>query len=494
MRKRVLLAGLSHETHTFIPKLTRLQDFTILHEAEIRATAGDVSGLAGVLEVAADCGWDILPVMHMSAMPGPMVADEVVEFFWREFVDAVRREAPCGIDGVMLILHGAMVSESFADVEGELLQRIRNLENLPGIPICGSLDLHANFTARMAQNSSALVAYRENPHTDIKQTAIRAARLLDRLMRGHEQPRTVYLHPPLLWTPSGTGTREMPMRALEARAREIETAHPEILAVNVFGGFAFADISEAGVSFSAVTVGNPEQARCAIQELHDMAVDMRELGNVSGVDLDQVLDGLSQHPQGPVLLVESADNIGGGTPGDITYILKALVTRDIQDAGVIINDPVTVGVLQQYKIGARVRVDIGGKSGVDGAEPLPLEVELCKLTDGQYTLEDPHSHLAGSGRNISMGPCALVSHRGVTILLTSRPSPPFDLGQWRSQGVNPEDLHVIVVKAAAAHRQAYDPIAAASYTVDTPGPCTENLKRLSYRRIHRPIYPLDDII
>lgn len=493
MNKRVLLAGISHETHTFIPQRTRLQDFKVMHAPDILATAGDVSGLAGALQVAEACDWDVLPVIHMGAKPGALVEDAVVEYFWQRFSEAVQRELPRGVDGVMLILHGAMVSESFTDVEGEVLRRIRTIEALADVPVCGSLDLHANFTPDMAHYSSGLVAYRENPHTDIKQTAVRAARVLNRLMHTGEKPQTVYRHPPLLWTPSGTGTREVPMRLLEAQARDIEAAHPDILAVNVFGGFAFADIPEAGVSFSAVTVGNPEQAYAALEPLVTMAVDMRELGNVSGIDLEQALDRLPAHPKGPVLLVESADNIGGGTPGDITFILQALVTRDIQNAGVIINDPATVTLLQKVPIGTRIHVEIGGKSGVVGADPLPLEVELCALSDGQYTLEDPHSHLAGSGRKISMGSCALVRHRGVTILLTSIPSPPFDLGQWRSQGVNPGELDVIVVKAAAAHRQAYDPIASASYTVDTPGPCTENLKRLTYHRIKRPVYPLDDI-
>ena len=493
MPKRVILAGLSHETHTFIPKLTRLNDFSILREEDIRATAGDVSGLAGVWEVAGDCGWEVIPAVHMRAAPGPMVADEVVEAFWHAFTDVVQEATAGGLDGVMLILHGAMVSESFTDVEGEILRRINNLDALADVPVCGSLDLHCNFTADMARYSSGLFSYRENPHTDIKQTAVRAACLLDRLMNSGEKTTTVYAHPPLIWTPSGNSTREMPMCALESRAREIETAHPEIIVVNVFGGYAFADIPEVGVSFSAVTVGDPEKACEAVEELSAMAMDMRVLGNVSGVDLDEVLDRLPQHPQGPVLLVESADNIGGGTPGDITYILRKLIERGLQNAGVIINDSETVQVLHNHDIGALVQVDIGGKSGVVGAEPLPLEVELRSLSDGQYVLEDPNSHLAGSGQNIQMGPCAVVRHLGVTILLTSRPSPPFDLGQWRSQGINPEDLTIIVIKAASAHRQVYDPIAAASYTVDTPGPCSETLERLPFHRVKRPVYPLDPI-
>ena len=117
---------------------------------------------------------------------------------------------------------------------------------------------------------------------------------------------------------------------------------------------------------------------------------------------------------------------------------------------------------------------------------------MIRHSDGRFMLEDQHSHLAaGHGQRIDMGPCTLVRHGGVLVLLTSRRTPPFDLGQWRSQGVDPEKLSVIGIKAAAAHRRAYDPIAAASYTVDLPGPCAENLKRLPYRCIRRPVFPLD---
>ena len=94
---------------------------------------------------------------------------------------------------------------------------------------------------------------------------------------------------------------------------------------------------------------------------------------------------------------------------------------------------------------------------------------------------------------IDMGPCAVVRHGGVLVLLTSRRTPPIDLGQWRSQGVEPEDLFVMGVKATVEHRPAYDAIAKASYIVDLPGPCAQDLKRLPFRRVSRPIHPLDDL-
>ncbi len=96
-----------------------------------------------------------------------------------------------------------------------------------------------------------------------------------------------------------------------------------------------------------------------------------------------------------------------------------------------------------------------------------------------------------SGTTYDMGLCAVIRDRWITILLTSRRTPPFDLGQLRSQGIEPTEFQVICVKAAVAHRRAYDPISKKSFTLETPGPCASNPDSLPYRRLRRPIFPLD---
>lgn len=495
MSKRVLVAGLFHETNTFVQGVTPLEEFEVLRGEELRDAAGDASPLAGALAVARDKGWELLPVIDMRAMPSATVADTVVDCFWTAFREAAERELRHGIDGIFLVLHGSMVSESQPDVEGAILSLIRGLPGLSDVPLCGVVDLHANFTAAMARYSSCLVAYRENPHTDAEAAARDAAFLLDRLMRSGERPTTVWEHPPLVWPPTATGTADDPMRALERRAREIEAADPQLLAVNVLAGFSFADTPDTGVSFTAVTVGDPDLARAHVQELGSMALSMREVSDRAGIPLEEAMDCLRAHERGPVLLVEPADNIGGGAPGDLTNVLRALIKSGVANAGVILNDPETVALLWDCPPGHSLHVMLGGKSGGVGAEPLGLDVELISKSEGRFTLEDSCSHLASLfGREIDMGPCTVVRHEGVRILITSRKTPPFDLGQWRSQGINPEELFVIGVKAAVAHRRAYDPIAAASYTVDSPGPCAEDLRRLPYRRIRRPVYPLDELV
>ncbi|HVX15839.1 MAG TPA: M81 family metallopeptidase [Pirellulales bacterium] len=492
MDKRVLLAGLFHETHTFLEGHTSLDDFQIRRGKEMLAAAGDGSPLAGILEAADGYDWSLTPIADYRATPGPTVADTVWEQFWHDFTAVAEPALARGVDGIMLVLHGGMVTESYLDVEGELVRRIRGLPGAATLPICGVLDLHANFTEQMAIYTNGLIAYRENPHADARRAATDASGLLHRLMQTGERPVTVWNHPPLMWPPTGTGTADNPMATLEAAARNLEVDEPHFLAVNVYAGFSFADTPDTGVSFTAVTLGNPEDAAVQLRHLSRWALDHRQQGIRLEMPLSDALDRLGQHERGPVLLVEPSDNIGAGAPGDGTAVARTLVERRIGPAAVALCDAQSVASLGDVPIGGRIKLDVGGKGHPLCGPPLTLDVQLLSRSNGQFRLEDPQSHLASmSGARFDMGPSAVVQHEGLTILLTSRRTPPFDLGQWRSQGVTPEKMFVIGVKAAVAHRRAYSPIAAASYMVATPGPCASDLRSLPYRHVRRPIFPLD---
>ena len=493
--KRILLAGLYHETNTFVAETTGLDRFSRRHGAELLACAGDGSPIDGFLEVAVEEGWMVVPSASFGATPSGPVSDAVFETFWAALAEDYEAAGPGGIDAVYLALHGAMVTEGLEDPEGELLRRLRALPGAEALPVFGVFDLHASVSRQMAANANGLVAYRENPHTDARDAASRAARLLARCFREGRVPHMAHVAVPILWPPTGTGTANSPMAVLEAMARALERDDPDLWAVNVVGGFAFADVRDAGVSVSAVTTGDGARARASLARLAAKAVELQEEGLVPERSVDDVLAEILPVRRGPVLLVEPADNIGGGAPGDCTAILRALLRHGVDNAGVVINDSATVDRLQHVMIGSSARLMVGGKGSPLDEGPVALEAMLVSRSDGKFTLEDRNSHLAAmQGVSIDMGPSAVVRTRGVTILLTSRKTPPFDLGQWRSQGVDPASLSIIGVKAAVAHRRAYDPIAVASYWVSTPGPCASDLRMLPYRRVRRPIFPLDDAL
>ena len=470
---RILIAGLFHETHTFLDGLTPLSDFQIRRGEELWASKGDSSPLGGVLGLADEFGWHMLPTADYRAQPSATVADEVIEQFWNDIAPA---SAKADFDAIYLVLHGAMVSQTLLDVEGEILRRLRTLTT---VPIFGVFDLHANFSPQMGALADCLVGYRENPHTDAREAGLIAARLLHRCLATGQRPRMQIQHPGLLWPPTGTGTATDPMLTLENRARQFEAAEDSLWAMNIVAGFSFADTPDTGVSFVACTTADATPQLAALDQC---ARELTHLAQITDPPADEVLPQLKPLPTGLTVLVEPSDNIGGGAPGDGTGLLRALINQGISNAAICISDPESVSELEA---GAR-KIKLGGKGSRLDAGPLELEVELIALNDGRFELEDKNSHLASMcGDVFDMGRCAVVKHAGLTILITSVKTPPFDLGQWHSQGIAVENLSVVAVKAAVAHRRAYDKIAARMLWVDTPGPCSSNLQTLPYRHLRR---------
>lgn len=493
---RVLLAGISHETHSFVAETTKLADFTIRRGEGLLGCAGDGSMVDGFLEVAAAEAWAVLPVCVYRAQPAGRIEHAVFEAFWAELEAGIRQaQAEAPLDAIWLALHGAGVTTACDDVEGELLARLRALPGLATLPIVGAFDLHANFTAAMSAHATALVGFRENPHIDARDTAIRAARLLARCLAEGVMPRMLSRRMPIIWPPTGTGTAVSPMLDLEREARRIEADHPEIWAVNIIGGYSFSDVAEAGVAFSLVTTGDDATAEAALQSLADIATRLRDLGQPAEWELDAALAEIKAKPEGLWIVIEPADNIGGGTAGDCTSVLRGFLRHGISNAVVVIADPEAVAALAPLAPGDTATLAIGGKRDPLDPGPVTLTVRLASRSDGRFDLEDRNSHMVGAqGIHIDMGPSAVVeTEGGITILLNSIKTAPMDLGQLRSQGIVPETKSVIAVKAAVAHRRAYDPIAAGSYIVKTPGACTSDLASLPYRRLRRPIHPLDQV-
>ncbi|MBL9214034.1 MAG: M81 family metallopeptidase [Opitutaceae bacterium] len=496
MKPRILFAGLFHETHTFLDGVTRWEDFEVICDRAILAKAGDSSPTDGFLEEAARQGWEVIPTIDARATPSAVVEDAMLERYWSEFERRARPALAAGVEGIFLVLHGAMATQNFPDTEGELLARIRALPGAAQVPIFGVLDLHANVSARMCELANGLVMYRENPHTDARQATVRGAALLGRCLKEKRVPRMHWCRPPVMWAPPGTGTHADPMLSLKIFAHKLETLHPDVWACNIAAGYSFADTPDTGCSLSIVTTADAAAARGHLETGGRLAWSLRTRGTVEYPGVDEVVAGLQTAPavKGPVILVEPSDNIGGGAPGDCTGALRSLIKHGLERCLAVINDPETVASLASAAIGERRRLAVGGRGSRLDPGPVELDAVLVSRSDGRFTLEDKQSHLASmNGVNIAMGDCAVVRSGGVTLLLTSRKTAPFDLGQLRSQGLEPRDFAVIVVKAAVAHKRAYDKITGASYYVDTPGPCTSNLASLPWRRLRRPVYPLDPI-
>ncbi len=483
----ILLAGLFHETNTFLETPATLDEFEILRGDELFTARGNSSPLAGFLAVADAHRWQVHPTVSYTATPSGMVCDDVFENYWREFAAAANGYTDVPLDAIYLVLHGAMVTQSHPDAEGEFLRRLRGLAHLRDVPVFAVVDLHANVTAAMAIHADFISAYQLNPHSDAEASARRAAEFLQRYLVTGQRPRITYRHPPIVLPPTGTATASEPMASLEATARRWEGAVEAILEIAVLAGFSHADTPDSGVAFLVNSIGQSPEIEQALSELVETAEALKTRGTPTEASVAEAFSR-TVPGDGPLILVEPADNIGGGAPGDGTVLLRALFQYHVSNAGVIINDPQAVALLSDKTIGAEVDIAIGGKGSSLDPGPYPIRGILRHRSNGNFELEDKQSHLASmGGSSINMGPTLIIDSEGVTIMLTSHKTPPFDLGQWRSQGVEPSKFDVIVVKAAVAHRRAYDRISTRSITVDTPGPCTSNLRLLPYKLLKTPV-------
>lgn len=490
---RIFLCNLFHETNGFAPGVSTLQQFTYHAGNDVVACAGRGSMTHAIHERAASLNVELIPSFHLGAPPGPMVCDRVVNLALDHIDADLPKALETGIDGIFIVFHGAMVSESYDDVEGIFLKRIA--DHLAGrrIPVAAVLDLHANVSREMTDNANVMIAYRHNPHTDAVESGLRTFNLLLELIQSGVLCRSHLVQLPILLPPVGTATASKPMSELMRIARKHEG--DQILAISVCSGFSHADTSNTGLSFQLVAREGSEIAiEAATRELTESTLQHAKEGLPQEWEIDAAISDALHHADYPTVMVEPADNIGGGAPGDATWLLQAFVSHALDRCGVILADAEAVNSLRGFEIGETVEVTLGGRRPAMSGPSITLTAILLKRTDGEFDVEDHHSHFVSArGTRIKMGDSVLLQAGGINILLTSLPTAPNDLGQWRCMGIDPESLHFIGVKAAVAHRQAYDPITRRTYTVSTPGPCSSDLISLPYQKIRRPMFPFDEL-
>lgn len=489
---RIAIGGILHETHTFMAQPTTLRDFEggSLYRDEdlLRNMAGTRSGIGGMIEAAADRGWQLLPTLYATAMPAGTVRDDAYQTLLTDLIDSLRQALP--LDGVLLALHGAMVAEGELDVETDIVARARAIVGAR-TPIVVVLDMHGNISPRLVDLADVLLAYDTNPHIDMHARGVEAVDIMCRLLRREICPEAAYARPALLLPPQSTGSDDPPLALVHARAAEME-AEDDVICIAVMAGFAYADTSYCGASIVVTTHDQPNLARQYARELSRLFQAHRDTALPRFLQPADAVALAAQQQGGPVILVDSADNIGGGTPGDGTDALAAMLDGDVQGGLIVLADGEAVAICWEAGVGATVMLPLGGKTDNWHGQPVPVTGTVQALSDGVFTPELADNHFAAFyGAQVNMGRCAWLRSGGVNVLLTELKTPPMDLAQLRHIGIAPEEQQMIVVKSAVAYRAAYLPIASAVIEMDTAGLCSANLSRFSYQHLRRPVFPLD---
>ena len=481
---RLITGGIMHETHTFSSEPTPLPLWTIVRGEAAAAYAGTNHSLGGVIDACAALGIELTPTLYANAAPSGVPDRATFETLADELVAGIAAALPA--DGVVLTLHGAMVAEGILDAEAEILRRVRAVTG-PELPIAVTLDLHANTSRELVELATIIVGYDTYPHIDLNERAREAVRLLADTIAGRIRPTMGFAAPPLMPVPQAMFTGKPPFKTLFDRAFALE-ATDEALSITIAGGFAYADSPVTGVSFIVITDNDPAAAERLAHELADMAWSRREEMRVVNVPPAAAVARAISAPEGPVVLVDVGDNIGGGTTGDGTVILAELLRQGAREATIAINDPAAVAAAFAAGVGGELAMPIGGKVDTLHGEPVPITGTVRLLADGCWVHEGPEN----AGVPVDNGPVAVVRVDGVNVLLTTSKTAPGDLQQLKSVGIDPARQHILVVKAAVRWRGGYQPITKQHIDVDTPGLGSINLAAFPFANVRRPIFPLDE--
>ncbi len=492
MSKRVVIGMINHETNSFSPIPTDLERFSqrVLGFGQeiLEIAPGTHTGLGGYID-AAGPDVQLVPAVAASAVPSGLVTSEAFERVLGELLETIQTtlESPGGLDGVALCLHGAMVGESFDDGEGEVLRRVRELVG-PDIPVVATLDLHANMTEEMVEAADALFGYDTNPHVDGYERAVEAYQALEDIWSGQLRPVMHLEKLPMMPPTINMRTAEGPMVELFEMAREYE-GESGVVNVSVFGGFPYTDVEFAGLSVLSLTNDDADLAAEEAEGVAERAWEIRHQFLKELTPPREAVRRAVEAESGPVILADVADNMGGGGSGDTTSLLIELLWGKAENAAfALIVDPEAVEACVAAGPGEMVGLSLGGKVCPEHGFPVHCEGIVRSLTDGMFTNKGP----MGTGMVTRLGRTARVDLGGVEVLVTENRTAPNDPEVFRHAGIEPTEKDILVLKSRGHFRAAYEPFAAEVIEVDCPGFASPNLDHFVYRKLRRPIFPLDE--
>jgi len=479
---RILTATLITETNTFSPMATGLGAF-----AEMGIFHGAREAVPETLFTAPMLLWrrmgraeehQVFESLAAFAQPAGKTVRAVYEDFCKEICDDVRGAQP--LDAVLLNLHGAMVAEHCDDCEGELLSRIRELVG-PEVTIGVELDPHCHLTDRMLAQADVIVTYKEYPHTDTLERAAELFRLTVDTARGKIRPMMAVAELPVvnLWS-----TVSEPMRGLVDRMVAREGSNG-VLSLSFAHGFPWGDVPPGCARTLAIVDGDPAAAGRLARELTAELWAMRQATAFRGLSIDEAFDLALAADDGLTVIADTADNPGGGAPGDSTFVLERAVARGIRD--IVIGplwDPIAVRFCAEAGLGARIDLRVGGKCGPASGTPQDLRV-IVRGCRKQHDQESPF----GSGARVALGPSAWVEADGVHLVLCSLRMQTFSPSAYAGLGVPLARMRIAVPKSTNHFRAAFDPLAARTFYLAGPGAISADFRSFVYRNRSNDFWP-----
>ena len=412
-----------------------------------------------------------------AAQPGGAAARAAYEQMRDEILDQLRAALP--VDGVVLGLHGAMVAHGYDDCEGDLLEQVRSIVGRKCV-IGAELDLHCHLTEKRCRPADIIVLYKHYPHTDFVERGEEMLDLVLRTIRGEIKPQTSLFDCRLV---GFFPTTVHPMRGLVERIIAMEAKDP-VLSISIGHGFPYGDVPEAGARVLVITDHAKAEGDRLAEEIGQELIALRSSSNSEFYDVDGAIDAALAHGGGPIVIADTADNSGGGAPSDNTTFLHRLIARGVEGAAVApVWDPLAVRLALDAGEGARLPFRFGGKFAKSSGPPVDAEVEVIRC------VKNAHQSFAGTA--VPIGDAASIRTGGVEAVLISTRAQAMGVDLFSNLGIDPTRRKILVVKSNQHFYASFSQIAAKVLYAESDGPLPSDYRKLAWRKIQRPIWPLD---
>jgi microcystin degradation protein MlrC len=351
-----------------------------------------------------------------------------------------------------------------------------------------TMDLHANLTKRKIQYSTTISGFQTCPHVDLKQTGIRAARMLVSTLEGKMIPKIGWVKVPMV-TPASKQVDMFPGAYLDIMTSNKNLKNLGAIDSSAFTVQPWMDIPELGWASLVITNDDVDLAKkLAMKLAGDMWGKRHELSEIDLIDPFKAISESLELEEGPILLTDLADGTLAGSPGDSVVVLKELLALDPQKRCLVsVCDPQVASVASRLGVGSEIDVDIGAKLSFAFSNSIQIQAEILWVGPASFQF----AQQAYKGMLVQMGLCAVLAIGEIRLLVTSHPSFTTDPKFYESVGLNPRTAHIVVVKSHAGFHDGYKGISKKTIFLDTPGMSSDRIDSLEFINVDRPLFPWD---
>jgi microcystin degradation protein MlrC len=488
-RLHFVIGGISHETNTYATEAggcTPLSKFPISRGAEIeQSMRGSKHLVAAYIDASEKHGARISYSMYTEAVPSATICGKAYLQMKTELLDGIRAALP--VDGVLLALHGAGISETSDDIEGDLLAAVREIVG-PQVPIASAYDLHGLMTEQMRAHCDISLVCRLYPHTDLYDTGIRAVDLLVETVRGTIRPASAIAQVPMLAFLRNTGVGTVASRVNDF-CDEI-SQETGVLDCSWFHGFPYADVAAPSPVVICTTNGDAALAQACADRVAAFIWSLREEFPRAITAPDKGIAAALAAPPGMVVINENSDNPGGGAPGDSTHLLKALIDADLPPGTACflgISDAAVAAQAHEAGQGRSIQIELGGKCGPRQGAPIQAEAMVVALSNGR-TVNKPGSVMEGYAYDL--GPSCRLDIGGIDVIVTTRPQQAWDTALAELHGLDVRRYRIVALKGANHFRAGFAPLASAIVSVDSSGLSSADVASFPKTKLTQPLWPL----